>query len=93
MVQQCTFTTQKQCDVSCHPTQLEHNNAQGKDKGLVSYNNNHDTIFLKNHVYHEHPNLQEMGIFSLQRVAKIQSEKQATRKKENCPPFSNHRFF
>lgn len=30
-----------------HPTQLEHINAQGKDKGLVSYNNNRDTNVLK----------------------------------------------
>jgi hypothetical protein len=66
---------------------LEHINAQGKDKRLVSYNNNHDIVFLKNHVYHEHPNLQEMGIFSLQRVAKIQSEKQAIKKGKIVPPF------
>ncbi len=71
MVQQWTFTTRKQCDVSCHPTQLEHINAQGKDKGLLSYNNNHDTNALKKQVYHEHPNLQEMGNKFLQRVAKI----------------------
>jgi hypothetical protein len=48
---------------------------------------------LKKHVYREHPNLQEMGIFFLQRVTKTQSEKQATKKRKIVPPFQIINFF
>jgi hypothetical protein len=41
----------------CHPTQLELLDAEGKHKGLVSYNKNHGTSILKKHACHEHPNL------------------------------------
>jgi hypothetical protein len=41
----------------CHPIRLELIDVQGKHKGLVSYNKNHDTSVLKQHVCHEHLNL------------------------------------
>ncbi len=89
MMQQWTFTTKKQCDVSCHPTQLEHINAQWKDKGLVSYNNNHDTNVLEKHVYHEHPNLQEMGTFSYKRLQKSKVKNKLQRRGKLSPLFKS----
>jgi len=60
----------------CHPTQLELLDAQGKHKGLVSYNKNHDISVLKKHACHEHLVLyKKWGLFLLQRIIETQSEK------------------
>jgi len=60
----------------CHPTQLELLDAQGKHKGFVNYNKNHDISVLKKHACHDHLDLyKKWGLFLLQRVIETQSEK------------------
>ncbi len=53
-----------------HLTQLELLDAQGKHKGLVSYNKNHGICVLKKHACLEHPenSYKKWGLFLLQRV-------------------------
>lgn len=46
--------------VLCHTILMEQNAkilSQGKNKGLLNYNNKHGTIFLEEHVCHEHVDL------------------------------------
>jgi hypothetical protein len=76
-----------------HPTQLKLLDAQGKHKGLVSYNKNHSTSILKKHACHEYQDLyKKWGLFLLKRVieTKVKNRGQIRGK---LSPFSNHRLF
>jgi hypothetical protein len=47
-----------------HFIQLKLLDVEKKHKGLVSYNNNHDSSILKKHVCHKHPDLYKKLGFS-----------------------------
>jgi hypothetical protein len=67
---------------------------QGKHKGLVKYNKNHNTSILKKHACCEHPNLyQKMGIVFVVEGYRNPKWKIGYKEEDNCPPFSNHRLF
>ncbi len=89
MVEQWTFTTRKQCDVSCHPTQLEHINAQWKDKGLMSYNNNMTQMFWKNMFIVNIQIYKKWEFFSCKRLQKPKVKNKLQRRGKLSPLFKS----
>ncbi len=68
----------------CHHVWLQEHDAQGKHKGLMSYNTNHGTRALKKHVHFEHLDLyNKWGVFLLQRLVETKNDKQSTKEWKN----------
>ncbi len=82
------------CCFVYHPIQLELFDAQGKHKGVVSYNKNHNISALKKCACREHLNLyKKWGLFLLLKVIKTQSERRGSKEKKIVPPFQITIFF
>jgi hypothetical protein len=70
------------------------NLSQGKNKGLLSYNNDHGTSSLKQHIFNEHHVMCIGGgfVFATNNGGNYH-ERQVTKKRIDIPPFQITKFW